>query len=141
VYGAEISGIRLRRVIPEMTRLMLFGFWKRFFYKYVLWSFSPIALFLLVGLALTGFGLAVGAWVVAHTLGAATASTGSVLLAVTPFLLGMNMIMFAFLLDMQESPDAPINAHGLTSRWARLPGTFPAQRDGHPLPSMRSSSD
>jgi len=140
VYGSEISGIRLRRVVPEMTRLMLHGFWKRFFFKYVLWSFSPIALFLLSGLALIGFGLAVGAWVVAHTLGTPTASTGSVLLAVTPFLLGMNMVMFACMMDMQESPDTPINAHGLTARWAKLPGGFPLQ-DSESLPVMRSPSE
>jgi glycosyltransferase involved in cell wall biosynthesis len=140
VYGSEVSGIRLRRVIPEMARLMVLGFWKRFFYKYVLWSFSPIALFLLMGLALVGFGVAVGAWVVAHTLGSPTASTGSVLLAVTPFLLGMNMVMFAFMLDMQESPDSPINAHGLASRWARLPGASPS--DAHEaMPFMRAPSD
>jgi glycosyltransferase involved in cell wall biosynthesis len=129
VYGSEISGIRLRRVIPEMTRLIVHGFWKRFFYKYVVWSFSPIALFLLGGLALVGFGLAVGVWVLAHTLGRAVASTGSVLLAVTPFLLGMNMIMFALMMDMQESPDTPIGAHGAMSRWSKLPGAFPSRRD------------
>ena len=140
VYGSEISGIRLRRVIPEMSRLMFQGFWKRFFFKYVLWSFSPIALFLLSGLALVGFGLAVGAWVVAHTLGEPTASTGSVLLAVTPFLLGMNMIMFAVMMDMQESPDTPINAHGLTSRWARMPAAVP-RNEPDALPVMRSPSE
>jgi glycosyltransferase involved in cell wall biosynthesis len=140
VYGSEISGIRLRRVIPEMTRLVVHGFWKRFFYKYVLWSFSPIALFLLAGLTLVGFGLAVGAWVVAHTLGTATASTGSVLLAVTPFLLGMNMVMFAVMMDMQESPDTPLNAHGLAARWAKLPGGFPLQETDS-LPVMRSPSE
>jgi hypothetical protein len=48
----------------------------------------------------------------------------------------MNMIMFAFMLDMQESPDAPINAHGLSSRWSKLPGAFPSQR---PEPELTRS--
>jgi hypothetical protein len=119
LYGNEVSGIRLRRVIPEMTRLFVHGFWKRFFYKYVLWSFSPIALFLLGGLALTLFGLAVGGWVLAHTLGEPVASTGSVLLAVTPFLLGVNMLMYALMLDIQESPDTPIGMHSAPAHWRR----------------------
>ncbi len=120
-YGTELSGIRLRRVVPEMTSLLLRGFWKRFFYKYVLWSFSPIAMFLLFGLMLTSMGLLMGSWVVAHTLGTATASTGSVLLAVTPFLIGVNMIMYALMLDIQESPDTPVTAMGLPAHWTRAP--------------------
>lgn len=133
VYGDEVSGIRLRRVVPEIAGLLFHGFWKRFIYKYVLWSFSPIALFLLGGLSLTGFGLLVGAWVVAHTLGTATASTGSVLLAVTPFLLGMNMIMYALMLDIQESPDAPVTSRGMPARWAT------SSRESRHVPAPRRS--
>ena len=140
VYGNEVSGIRLTRVVPEMTRLLMHGFWKRFFYKYVIWSFSPVALFLLVGLALTLFGTVIGAWVIEMSLGAPSATTGSVLLAVTPFLLGMNMIMFAFMLDMQESPDTPINAHAATSQWARLPGGPLSRPPAPSMPTMRDPS-
>lgn len=117
VYGTEISGIRLRQVVPQLATLLFCGFWKRFFYKYVLWSFSPIALFLLAGLAFVSIGLAVGAWVVAHTLGEPVASTGSVLLAVTPFIVGTNMVMYALLLDIQESPDLPVASRGLPEHW------------------------
>ena len=57
--------------------------------KHVLWSFSPIALLLFGGLSLVAFGAVVGVWTVAHTLGPATASAGTVILAVAPFVTGM----------------------------------------------------
>lgn len=108
VYGDEVSSIRLRRVVPELLRLLFVGFWKRFFYKYVLWSFSPIALFLVSGLLLNLFGGGWGIWVLLHTLGPPTASAGSVILAVAPMLVGIQMLLYALLLDIQESPDSPM---------------------------------
>jgi glycosyltransferase involved in cell wall biosynthesis len=117
VYGDEVSGIRLRKVVPELSRLLFKGFWRRFFYKYVLWSFSPVALFLLSGLALLTASLVIGGWVVAHTLGEPVATTGSVLLAVTPFLVGVQLVLYALLLDIQESPDEPVTASGLPPTW------------------------
>ena len=108
VYGREESSISLRRVIPELLRLLIFGFWRRFFFKYVLWSFSPIALFLIVGLALSMFGGGWGIWVLVNTLGPAEASAGSVLLAVAPMLVGIQMLLYALMLDIQESPDSPM---------------------------------
>ena len=54
---------------PRTDRLLFAGFWKRFFYKYVLWSFSPIALFLFSGLFLILFGPAGGSGSSSETLG------------------------------------------------------------------------
>jgi glycosyltransferase involved in cell wall biosynthesis len=107
VYGDEVSSLRLRRAGPEISNLLLRGFGRRFFWKYVLQSFSPIALFALGGLLLTLFGTAVGIWTIVETLGPPAATAGSVVLAVAPFLLGVQMLMYALLLDIQESPDRP----------------------------------
>jgi hypothetical protein len=78
------------------------------FYKYILWSFSPVALFLLMGLALFLFGAVTGLWTIVQTLGPPVASAGSVLLSVAPTLIGIQMLMYALLLDIQESPDGPM---------------------------------
>ena len=104
LYGDEVSGMRLRRVIPAIGWLLLKGFWRRMFLKYVLFSFSPIALLFFTGLGLCLFGSAVGVWVVWESLGPAVASTGSVLLAVAPLLTGLQMLLSALTLDIQESP-------------------------------------
>lgn len=104
LYGDEVSGMRLRRVIPAIGWLLLKGFWRRMFLKYVVFSFSPIALLFFTGLGLCLFGSAVGVWVVWESLGPAVASTGSVLLAVAPLLTGLQMLLSALTLDIQESP-------------------------------------
>jgi glycosyltransferase involved in cell wall biosynthesis len=105
VYADEVSHIRLRRVIPAITFLLVRGFCKRVVQKYVLRSFSPIALLLFTGLALMLWSIAFGIWVLYHTLGPETASTGTVLLCVAPFLVAVQLLLNALSLDIQESPD------------------------------------
>lgn len=105
VYRDEVSSIRLGSVVLRLLRLLFFGFWRRVWLKYVLWSFSPIALLLFTGSLLVLFGVLVGVWVLAHTMGPETASAGTVLLAVTPFLVGTQMLIQALVLDIQATPD------------------------------------
>jgi hypothetical protein len=46
VYNVgEKSGIRLLKVIPRITCLLLVGFWKRLFFKYVIKDFHPLIFF------------------------------------------------------------------------------------------------
>jgi glycosyltransferase involved in cell wall biosynthesis len=105
IYGDEVSGIKLRKVIPAITRLLVFGFWRRILLKYVIGTFSPVALLLFSGLALFSIGTAVGLWVVAVALGGTTPTTGTVLLAVVPFLMGFQLLLSALQLDIAETPD------------------------------------
>lgn len=104
-YGQEVSGIRLRQVIPAIGWLLFRGFWKRLIWKYTIRSFSPIALFFFTGLALVAWGIGFGIWVVAQTIGPGVATTGTVLLSVVPFLIGVQLLISALVLDIQESPD------------------------------------
>jgi hypothetical protein len=101
-YADEESGIKLRRVVPQMMRLLFVGFFRRIIWKYVLWSFSPIALFLFTGMALLLFGAVVGAWTLTQTLGEPVASTGTVLLSVAPLLAGINLVLSGLMLDIHE---------------------------------------
>jgi glycosyltransferase involved in cell wall biosynthesis len=103
VYGDEVSGIKLGSAAPRILRQLFRGFWSRIWWKYVLQSFSAVALMLFGGLALTAFGTAVGAWTMAQTIGPATASAGTVILAVGPLLTGFHMLLIALTLDIQES--------------------------------------
>jgi glycosyltransferase involved in cell wall biosynthesis len=108
VYGAEVSGMRLHKVIPAVSWLLFRGFWKRILVKYVLQSFSPVALLLFSGMALFGFGSAFGAGMTAYRLlGGHAPSAGTVLLAVTPLLAGLHLIISAWTLDIQQAPDRP----------------------------------
>ncbi|MCB1282821.1 MAG: glycosyltransferase family 2 protein, partial [Microthrixaceae bacterium] len=49
VYGNETSTIKLSKVVPALLRLMTKGFFRRIMLKYVIGTFSPIALFLFSG--------------------------------------------------------------------------------------------
>ena len=102
VYGDEVSGIRIGRVGWAMMIRLWTGFWRRIWRKYVLQSFSPVALLLFSGLFLLGIGSAVGVFVLVNTLGPPIASAGTVLLSVGPLLSGLHLLIFAMVLDIQE---------------------------------------
>lgn len=105
VYGAEVSGMRLHKVVPRLLRTLIGGFWRRIWTKYVLWSFSPIALLLFSGIILTAFGIGVGIWAIAVSFSSpGTVTTGTWLLAVTPALLGIQLMLQSLVLDIQATP-------------------------------------
>ena len=105
IYGEEVSGIRLHSVVPRLLGTLIGGFWRRFWRKYVLWSFSPIALLMLLGIPLFLFGFFTGIWAVAVSLAQPdTVSTGTWLLAVAPTLVGIQFLLQAFVLDIEATP-------------------------------------
>ena len=103
-YGSEVSGMKMRKVIPAIGGMLFAGFFRRVLRKYVVGSFSPIALFLFSGLLLWLFSALFGAWTIYETIGPGAATTGTVLLAVVPFLMGFQLILTALTLDIQASP-------------------------------------
>ncbi len=102
-YGEEVSGIQLRKVAPRILRQLWRGFWYRMWWKYVVQSFSPVALMFFSGLAFLAFGFAVGIFVVVNTLGPDVASPGTVILSFGPVLTGIHLLIMALYLDIQES--------------------------------------
>jgi Glycosyltransferases involved in cell wall biogenesis len=105
VYGEEVSGIALHKVVPRLLGTLIGGFWRRFWRKYVLWSFSPIALLMLMGIPLFVFGVVMG--VIAVTLSAihpGSVSTGTWLLAVAPTLVGIQFLLQSLVLDIEATP-------------------------------------
>jgi glycosyltransferase involved in cell wall biosynthesis len=111
VYGTEVSSIRLRAVVPELLGLMFKGFWRRVWWKYMVWSFSPVALLLVAGLVLLALGLGVGAWLLAVSAGSPSPTAGTVMLAVVPFVLGVQTLLVALQLDIQATPNRPTMRH------------------------------
>jgi glycosyltransferase involved in cell wall biosynthesis len=101
-YGTEVSGIRLWKVLPRMIVTLFFGFFSRIYRKYVLYNFHPVALFLFSGILLMLWGVAFGAWALFQSLGKASATTGTVMLSVLPFLMGFQLVLSALVLDIQS---------------------------------------
>jgi glycosyltransferase involved in cell wall biosynthesis len=102
VYGAEVSGLRVSKVAPRLLRLLFRGFWHRMWWKYVLQSFSAVALMFFTGLFLVTVGLAFAIFTIVNTLGPPVATPGTVLLAVAPLLSGLHFLVSALQLDIQE---------------------------------------
>jgi glycosyltransferase involved in cell wall biosynthesis len=103
-YADEKSKIRIWRVTPRIMATLLGGLLQRIFYRYVLYSFHPVALFLFAGIPLILWGTGFGVYVVITALGEPVATTGTVMLAVLPFLMGYQLLLAAFVLDILSEP-------------------------------------
>lgn len=104
VYGEEISDIKLGKVIPHLLRTLWRDFWRRVFTKYVVESFSPIALFGLSSFVLLLWSIVFGAWVVGQKLAGVTPTTATVMIVVLPFLMGFELGLAALVLDIMNAP-------------------------------------
>lgn len=105
VYGAEVSSIRLGKVIPDLLRTLRKAFFHRIFTKYIVESFSPIALFGLSSIVLFAWSFFFGAWVVMErvVLGV-TPTTATVMLVVLPLLMSFELTLAALVLDIVNTP-------------------------------------
>lgn len=104
-YGQEESDIKLFRIVTTFPFLLLRRFFRRIYQRYVLRDFSPVALFLFLGLALFGWGSLFGVylWIETALTGRAT-PTGTIMLALLPLILGFQLILQAIVLDIQDTP-------------------------------------
>jgi glycosyltransferase involved in cell wall biosynthesis len=105
IYGEEVSGMRLRRVIPMLLNTLIKGYWTRIWRRYVFPSFAPFALLFFGGLALLGLGALATVVLSVLSFNGVTASPATVMLAVAPILAGVQLLVQALVLDIQESPD------------------------------------
>lgn len=104
-YGTEKSELNPFSAGITFPILFIPRFWRRIYQKYVLRDFSPIALFLFLGIILFTWGLVFGAyhWIGSVLTGRIT-PTGTVMVAVLPLILGFQLILQAIVLDIQETP-------------------------------------
>lgn len=105
IYGDEESGIRISSILCVFPWLLLNRFIYRVYQKYILRDFSPIALFLGSGSLLMGWGIGFGIYLwIKSMLTNVHTSTGTVMLAVLPLILGFQLVLQALVLDIQETP-------------------------------------
>ncbi len=104
-YGDERSHLSIMKVLFTFPFLLLRRSAYRFFQKYVLRDFSPIALFLGLGLVLCVWGVLFGGYWWAHSVRTGIATpTGTIMLALLPLILGFQLVLQAIVLDIHESP-------------------------------------
>jgi glycosyltransferase involved in cell wall biosynthesis len=106
VYGVgERSGIKIRRVVPRISWLLLKGFFWRMREKYVIRDFHPLVFFYALGFLMTFLGLGLGiAEVVLRIMGNAV-SVGTVVLVALLLIFGSQFTLFAMWFDMESNKD------------------------------------
>src|ERR1044071_4541661 len=102
LYGEETSHLSPFRIMVTFPLLLLRRFLRRIYQKYVLRDFSPIALFLLLGSVLFGWGAGFGVYLWIKASGTLNATpTGTIMLALLPLILGFQLLLQAIVLDIQ----------------------------------------
>jgi hypothetical protein len=106
VYGVgERSGIRLRRVVPRISWLLLKAFLWRMREKYVIRDFHPLVFFYALGILMTVAGLALGILeTVLRILGNGIPPATIVLVALL-LIAGTQFTLFAMWFDMESNKD------------------------------------
>jgi glycosyltransferase involved in cell wall biosynthesis len=106
VYGVgERSGIKIRKVVPRISWLLLKGFFWRMREKYVIRDFHPLVFFYVLGFVMTILGLGLGiAEVVLRIMGNAV-SVGTVVLVALLLIFGSQFTLFAMWFDMESNKD------------------------------------
>lgn len=103
-YGDEKSSMSLSRVIFTFPGKLLRGYLYRVYHKYVFRSLSPFALLLISGIVTMLWGIFWGglSWWRSYAT-QVPATTGTVILALMPLLLGWSSLLQALVLDVQDA--------------------------------------
>jgi glycosyltransferase involved in cell wall biosynthesis len=105
VYGiGEASGIRLHRVIPTLTWLLVKCYFWRMKEKYIIRDFHPLIFFLTLGLLLTGGGLLLGVYLIWLRLTHVDAlAPSAVIFDALCLIMGAQMLFFSMWMDMEHN--------------------------------------
>jgi glycosyltransferase involved in cell wall biosynthesis len=106
VYGVgERSGIKIRRVVPRISWLLLKGFLWRLREKYVIRDFHPLVFFYALGIVMTLTGLALGIVETALRIAGNEVSVGTVVLVALLLTSGSQFTLFAMWFDLESNKD------------------------------------
>ena len=109
-YGDEVSNLKISKVMTEFLAKNLTNFAKRVFYNYYLRNLTLASFELPMGVVLTMFGLVYGIkhWLFSIDTGQ-VASSGTVMLAAMPVLVGVQLLLAFFGQDIASTPRRPIH--------------------------------
>ena len=99
----EVSGIRLQKVIPTISWLLLRGFCWRLREKYIIRNFHPLVFFYSMGLALFPAGVLFGLYLLLYRLLIGPVVVTSALFAAFLTISGLQSLFFAMWFDMEDN--------------------------------------
>jgi hypothetical protein len=109
-YQNETSSLSEWRALFEFPPRLLAGFLRRLKIQYFVRDFGIFSMLLLLGISFSLFGLIFGLyhWYLSW-ITATPASTGTVMVAVLPLILGSQLLIQAMIVDMQNTPVRPLH--------------------------------
>jgi len=109
-YEDEESSLSISNVLLTFPWRLFLALAKRFIYKYYLYNFSYGSLAFILGLIFLGFG---GIWGIVHwrrsVITGVPATTGTVLIAVLPIILGIQLILQVIEFDISDVPRSALH--------------------------------
>ena len=104
-YGDEKSSLSITKTLVGFPPKLFKGLCKRIYLKYFIYDFNMLSLYLVVGLPMLFFGIVFGSikWIEAIVNNIET-STGTIMLAILPIILGTQFILQAIQIDMNNIP-------------------------------------
>ncbi|HEY7196337.1 MAG TPA: glycosyltransferase family 2 protein [Gaiellaceae bacterium] len=104
IYGVgERSGIRLWRVIPTLSWLLVKGFFWRMKEKYVIRDFHPLVLFYGAGMLFFVVGVVLGILEVALRIAGNAIPVATIVLVALLVISGLQLLLFAMWFDMESN--------------------------------------
>ena len=104
-YGDEKSSLNVMKIPFEFLPKMLKGLCKRIFLKYYIYDFNMASIYILLGIPMILFGTTFGLYNWAHgMLDQVNNTTGTIMLAVLPIILGTLFLLQAIQIDINSIP-------------------------------------
>ncbi len=134
-YGDEESNLRVRSVVLPFAGAHVRRFFRRIILNYFLRDFGFPSLCVAAGVPLLLFGILFGGihWL-ANLGGSTPTPVGTVMLAVLPILLGIQLVLFFFSADVSATPRQPLHRI-LDVRPAQPLGQFTRCEEGSAKPN------
>jgi glycosyltransferase involved in cell wall biosynthesis len=110
-YGAEVSNIRIARIVGPFALRHLHNFVRRIAGQYFIRDFNVATVEALAGVASLLFGLAYALWWISVREPGQAASAGVVMAAALPVIVGVQLLLQALNFDVLSVPTRPIHPH------------------------------
>jgi glycosyltransferase involved in cell wall biosynthesis len=105
-YGiGERSKMKVSKVIPTVTLLLIRGFFYRMFEKYVIRDFHPLVFFYALGSLLTLFGVVLGLVELWAKLSRGDVAVATIVLVALLLISGLQLLLFAMWFDMEYNKE------------------------------------
>lgn len=110
VYADEQSNLRIGEVLPEFLGKHLSRLWRRYVYSYLLRDFNAGSVCSIAGALLLVVGGAFGVWHwISGNASAHPATSGTVMLAAMPILVGIQLLVAFLQYDVSSVPNEPLS--------------------------------